>query len=189
MQVFYSGNVQGVGFRYTVKSVATGFEVIGSVRNLPDGSVEAVFEGPRPLVERLRLEAPAVHPQDVTPAWARPAGHHAVLHAADGVSGLALAQAPSGPPIRIGSTLALTGPLSATAQVHKIVGEIYVRRDLFSVQELFDLLISRDIFPKATGIGEWDGAGRRNQYVPAAMTIATAPNARTANQSNMSGPR
>jgi ABC-type branched-subunit amino acid transport system substrate-binding protein len=30
------------------------------------------------------------------------------------------------PPIRIGSTLALTGPLSATAQVHKLVGEIYV---------------------------------------------------------------
>jgi branched-chain amino acid transport system substrate-binding protein len=30
------------------------------------------------------------------------------------------------PPIRIGSTLALTGPLSATAQVHKVVGEIYV---------------------------------------------------------------
>ncbi len=43
-------------------------------------------------------------------------------------TGLALAQTPSGPPIRIGSTLALTGPLSATAQVHKIVGEIYVEQ-------------------------------------------------------------
>jgi ABC-type branched-subunit amino acid transport system substrate-binding protein len=31
-------------------------------------------------------------------------------------------------PIRIGSTLALTGPLSATAQVHKIVGDIYVEQ-------------------------------------------------------------
>jgi branched-chain amino acid transport system substrate-binding protein len=41
--------------------------------------------------------------------------------------GVALAQ-PSGQPIRIGSTLALTGPLSATAQVHKIVGEIYVEQ-------------------------------------------------------------
>ena len=30
------------------------------------------------------------------------------------------------PPIRIGSTLALTGPLSATAQIHKLVGEIYI---------------------------------------------------------------
>src|SRR5262245_10098311 len=31
-------------------------------------------------------------------------------------------------PIRIGSTLALTGPLSATAQIHKIVGEIYIEQ-------------------------------------------------------------
>jgi branched-chain amino acid transport system substrate-binding protein len=30
------------------------------------------------------------------------------------------------PPIRIGSTLALTGPLAQTALVHKVVGEIYV---------------------------------------------------------------
>ncbi len=46
-----------------------------------------------------------------------------------GVAGLAaasgLAQAQAGT-VRIGSTLALTGPLSATAQVHKIVGEIYI---------------------------------------------------------------
>lgn len=34
--------------------------------------------------------------------------------------------APSGPPIRIGSTLSLTGPLSGTAIIHKLVGEIYV---------------------------------------------------------------
>src|SRR5262249_4084463 len=35
--------------------------------------------------------------------------------------------APAGPPIRVGSTLALTGPLAATALVHKIVGDIYVQ--------------------------------------------------------------
>jgi branched-chain amino acid transport system substrate-binding protein len=45
-----------------------------------------------------------------------------------GLSGLALAQAPAGAPIRVGSTLALTGPLSATAQIHKLVGEIYVEQ-------------------------------------------------------------
>ena len=39
-QVFYEGNVQGVGFRYSVKQVAKGFDVIGWVRNLPDGRVE-----------------------------------------------------------------------------------------------------------------------------------------------------
>jgi len=32
--------------------------------------------------------------------------------------------APAGPPVRIGGTLALTGPLAATAMVHKIAGEI-----------------------------------------------------------------
>src|SRR6266446_5819463 len=36
--------------------------------------------------------------------------------------------APSGPPVRIGSTLALTGALAATGLVHKIVGEIYVEQ-------------------------------------------------------------
>ena len=39
------------------------------------------------------------------------------------VAGLA---APNGPPVRVGGTLALTGPLAATALVHKITGEIYV---------------------------------------------------------------
>src|ERR1700741_4114906 len=43
-------------------------------------------------------------------------------------SGIALAQQPAGQPVRIGSTLALTGPLSATAQIHKLVGEIYVEQ-------------------------------------------------------------
>jgi branched-chain amino acid transport system substrate-binding protein len=41
------------------------------------------------------------------------------------VAGGAVA-APSGPPIRIGGTLALTGPLAPTALLHKIAGEIYV---------------------------------------------------------------
>ena len=45
MRVLYSGRVQGVGFRYTVKSVANGFELTGAVRNLPDGRVELFAEG------------------------------------------------------------------------------------------------------------------------------------------------
>jgi acylphosphatase len=47
MHIFYSGRVQGVGFRYTVKTVASGFEVVGLVRNLIDGRVELVGEGSR----------------------------------------------------------------------------------------------------------------------------------------------
>jgi branched-chain amino acid transport system substrate-binding protein len=42
--------------------------------------------------------------------------------------GVAVAQTPTGKPIVIGSTLALTGPLSATAMTHKLVGEIYVEQ-------------------------------------------------------------
>ena len=41
----YSGRVQGVGFRYAVKTLTTGFEVTGLVRNLPDGRVELIAEG------------------------------------------------------------------------------------------------------------------------------------------------
>ena len=46
------------------------------------------------------------------------------------IGGLPLigATAPAGPPVRVGSTLALTGPLAATALVHKITGEIYVEQ-------------------------------------------------------------
>jgi predicted nucleotide-binding protein (sugar kinase/HSP70/actin superfamily) len=36
-----------------------------------------------------------------------------------------------------------------------IVGEIYVRRDNFSVEELSDILISKGIYPKVTGVTEW----------------------------------
>jgi acylphosphatase len=54
MQIFYSGCVQGVGFRYTAKTVATGFEVTGIVRNLPDGRVELIAEGARGELEAFR---------------------------------------------------------------------------------------------------------------------------------------
>ena len=43
--VIYSGHVQGVGFRFTTHSVAHGHDVVGYVKNLPDGSVEVVVEG------------------------------------------------------------------------------------------------------------------------------------------------
>lgn len=51
VRVYYSGRVQGVGFRYTVKSLTPGFEVCGTVRNLLDGRVELVAEGPRAELE------------------------------------------------------------------------------------------------------------------------------------------
>ena len=45
LQVFYEGNVQGVGFRWTVRHTATGFDVTGWVRNLADGRVELQVNG------------------------------------------------------------------------------------------------------------------------------------------------
>jgi acylphosphatase len=45
--VLYSGRVQGVGFRFTVRQLACGFDVTGTVRNLPDGRVELIAEGAR----------------------------------------------------------------------------------------------------------------------------------------------
>ena len=54
MQVFYSGRVQGVGFRYTVKSVASGFDLTGTVRNLIDGRVELLCEGVQDELDAFR---------------------------------------------------------------------------------------------------------------------------------------
>jgi acylphosphatase len=45
VQVFYEGNVQGVGFRWSVRHIAKGFDVTGAVRNLRDGRVELQASG------------------------------------------------------------------------------------------------------------------------------------------------
>ncbi len=58
VSVQYRGQVQGVGFRYTARSVANRHDVSGWVRNLPDGGVELVAEGEerelRSLLSELR---------------------------------------------------------------------------------------------------------------------------------------
>jgi acylphosphatase len=56
VQVFYEGNVQGVGFRWSVRHIAKGFDVTGSVRNLRDGRVELLATGDQEEV-RAFLEA------------------------------------------------------------------------------------------------------------------------------------
>ena len=55
MHIIYSGRVQGVGFRYTARSVAAGFEAVGTVRNLLDGRVELIAEGSREELEAFRM--------------------------------------------------------------------------------------------------------------------------------------
>ena len=59
--VLYSGRVQGGGFRYSVKQLATGFDVTGWVRNLPDGTVEVQANGEPAEVEAFVAAIAASH--------------------------------------------------------------------------------------------------------------------------------
>jgi acylphosphatase len=52
-RVYYSGSVQGVGFRATCRWLARGFEVAGYVRNISDGRVELVAEGEAVEIDRF----------------------------------------------------------------------------------------------------------------------------------------
>jgi acylphosphatase len=52
-RVVVTGRVQGVCYRDTCRALAHRHGVAGWVRNLPDGSVEATFEGPADRVEQL----------------------------------------------------------------------------------------------------------------------------------------
>jgi acylphosphatase len=63
LTVAFSGRVQGVGFRYTACRIADDYRVTGFVRNLPDGCVELVAEGPakqvKSFVEAVRRQMAA----------------------------------------------------------------------------------------------------------------------------------
>jgi len=56
VHVFYSGRVQGVGFRVTTEETAQRFGVLGWVKNLRDGRVELLAEAAEPALEQF-LEA------------------------------------------------------------------------------------------------------------------------------------
>jgi len=51
-----SGRVQGVGYRYFVIRAARRIGVAGTVRNLPDGTVEAIAEGSETALSEFRAE-------------------------------------------------------------------------------------------------------------------------------------
>lgn len=71
--VFIEGRVQGVGFRHFTKKTAARHGVGGWVRNLSDGRVEAVFEGPEKKVEKVidacREGPPISNVKDLDVEW------------------------------------------------------------------------------------------------------------------------
>lgn len=67
--MLFHGRVQGVGFRYTTRDIASRFGVTGYVQNLPDGRVRLVAEGERAEVDRFLAAVMAemadnIHGQD-----------------------------------------------------------------------------------------------------------------------------
>lgn len=73
-----SGRVQGVGYRYATVETASQLGLTGWVRNLPDGRVEAVFEGARDIVEEMirwcHAGPPAAVVQEVMIEYESPEG-------------------------------------------------------------------------------------------------------------------
>ncbi len=55
-QFFISGDVQGVGYRFFAQRAAARHQVVGYVKNLDDGRVEALVEGPFQNVEAFKHE-------------------------------------------------------------------------------------------------------------------------------------
>mgnify|MGYP001116754951 CR=1 FL=1 len=72
-QVRVTGRVQGVFYRQSTREMAEGLGLRGWVRNLPDGSVQALFEGERELVERAiawcRQGPPRAAVDELTVEW------------------------------------------------------------------------------------------------------------------------
>lgn len=56
VHVFYSGRVQGVGFRITAEETAERLGIVGWVKNLRDGRVELVAEAEEPLLRQFLAE-------------------------------------------------------------------------------------------------------------------------------------
>lgn len=78
------GRVQGVGFRYYVVERASALGLRGYARNLSNGDVEVLAQGPRPTLERLltllRQGPAAAFVQDVQITWRQPTEHISGFH-------------------------------------------------------------------------------------------------------------
>ncbi len=80
LQAYISGQVQGVNFRATTQSTAERLGIKGSVRNLLDGRVEVIAEGPESslhdLIAFLHQGPPAAQVSGVDVAWQDATGEY-----------------------------------------------------------------------------------------------------------------
>lgn len=83
--VWIEGRVQGVGYRYNTRQAAQRQGVKGWVRNLADGRVEAVFEGPesdvQAMIDWCWNGSPAAMVSEVEVNWEAPTGEFSGFHA------------------------------------------------------------------------------------------------------------
>jgi acylphosphatase len=65
-RIIFRGHVQGVGFRYTVRSLARRHPVAGYVRNLPNGTVELVVQGTVAAIDALLADVQGHFPRNIS---------------------------------------------------------------------------------------------------------------------------
>ena len=73
VNLYVSGRVQGVGFRFYAMRIARSFGITGWVRNLYDGRVEIYAEGKKPnlvgFIEEIKIGPPTSHVSNVVQNW------------------------------------------------------------------------------------------------------------------------
>jgi acylphosphatase len=80
VEIVVRGRVQGVFYRDSTRRKAMELGLVGTVRNLPDGAVEIVAEGPAAALETLvqwcRLGPPAAEVRDASTVYCDPSGRY-----------------------------------------------------------------------------------------------------------------
>ena len=80
LHLYYTGSVQGIGFRYMAERIAGSLNLTGWARNLPDGRVEAVIEGREPDIEIFLTKINEIfkgYVRDIDTEWSEAAGEFA----------------------------------------------------------------------------------------------------------------